>query len=294
MKIIFGQLSLVLLIWAAFYLWPYNVRIVFAFMIHDSNTLKGFQEFLENYYSEQHYYLVHIDKKLQKVDFSQSNVHVVDQQISVKWGKYSLLYSQLLLLKLARDLPFDYFYFLDGMTVPIKPLKELQQFLVKLHPESTAMFNKLPVPPCKINDNACGRTKARCIDEECTKYTITPHGAPVYKSTQWVMLSKPFTDYMFNNPKWFSQWLNFFKHTGVPDESFFQTLLMDSPFNKTQIFQQPMYTKWQYCFKYPKRKGFSPCWLTQADYVDIVTSNQWFARKIEIDNELRTSLYNRL
>eukprot|EP00835_Amoeboradix_gromovi_P003664 NODE_251_length_12882_cov_0.075334.p4 type:complete len:302 gc:universal NODE_251_length_12882_cov_0.075334:1392-487(-) len=284
---------LLILLWGLFYMWPVspNTRIAFGFMIHNEETLKGFEQFLFNYYSTNHHYLVHFDKKMSKIEFEQFNVHVVDQQINAKWGRYSLLYSELLLLKMSREFKYDYLYFLDGMTVPLRPLSTLENYLANLNPEACAVFDEAPSPACKYDHSACQRTRARCVDDDCTKYDITPNNAPIYKESQWIMLSRPFIEHMFSSTQWFTSWLNFFKHTGIPDESFFHTLLMDSKFNETQLFENPMFTKWTDCYRNPTRKGSSPCWLMEQDFIEVITADKWFARKLSLNSSLRDKLY---
>ena len=271
------------------------MKIAFAFLVHNEETLQGFQQFLTNYYSSNHHYFIHFDKKLEKVEFPLPNVHVVEQQVNAKWGKYSLLYSELLLLKASTNYRYNFLYFMDGMTVPIRPLKDLEDYLQNLNPDSCAIFDRKPFPACRYDRSACKRTKAKCIDKECTQYDLTPNNAPVYKFSQWVMLSRPFIDHLFSEAKWFADWIDFFKHTSIPDESFFQTLLMDSPFNETQVYENPMYTRWTDCQKYPTRKGGkSPCWLLGADHMEVVTSDKWFVRKLGMQSELREILYEEI
>eukprot|EP00834_Sanchytrium_tribonematis_P002372 NODE_72_length_24857_cov_0.454399.p8 type:complete len:294 gc:universal NODE_72_length_24857_cov_0.454399:9221-8340(-) len=288
-------LPIVILIWCLFYLYPIHPpRIGFGFLVHDHDTLQGFKEFITHYYSPNHDYFIHFDKKINKESFDQPNIHVIDQQIKCNWGKYSLLFAQLLLLKSADSTNIDYFYFLDGMTVPLRPLRDLESFLSELDPNTSQLFDDYPIPTCKYNWPECTRTKARCENSNCTRYDITPNHAPIYKYSQWVMLSKPFISYMFTNQKWLTDWIQFFKHTTVPDESFFHTIIMDSPFKNDQIYGIPVYTRWHDCLRYSKRKNWSPCWLLKDDYVDVMTSDRWFARKIAINSGLRSILWKEI
>ena len=82
--------------------------------------------------------------------------------------------------------------------------------------------------------------------------------------------------------QWIVDYLNehieygkFFEHSLCPDECFFQTLVMNSPF-ASSVKPYLHYIKWG------KGKS-SPRILTESDYQEIVDSSKLMARKFDID-----------
>ena len=82
------------------------------------------------------------------------------------------------------------------------------------------------------------------------------------------------------------EYIKLFKHSLCPDECFFQTLVMNSPF-ASSVKPYLHYIKWE------KGKS-SPRTLTESDYQEIVDSSKLMARKFDIDvdkeiiNKLKT------
>lgn len=71
------------------------------------------------------------------------------------------------------------------------------------------------------------------------------------------------------------EYIKLFKHSLCPDECFFQTLVMNSPF-ASSVKPYLHYIKWE------KGKS-SPRILTESDYQEIVDSSKLMARKFDID-----------
>lgn len=284
-KLFVGWVSTLVLIWMYFWQHKYHLNIVIGVLVHNEATFRGFLDILEMY--PQPEYIVHIDEKYKIPSVHlPHNVRILDKRLNIKWGRFSLVHAELLLLNYTKQYDYDYFVLLDGTTMPIVPYRQFQEDLKKLEGKSI-VFQHKPYETCKKGNSMCVRTKAKCFDDACTKYDITPNNKPVYKAAQWVLLGKEFIDYYHQNHQWALQWIKFFRNTRMPDESFFQTLLMDSPFNVDVVKRYVVYTKWRYCFQPPKRRGASPCWLVKQDFADVVTSDSWFARKIHINSNLR-------
>jgi hypothetical protein len=80
------------------------------------------------------------------------------------------------------------------------------------------------------------------------------------------------TEYLDENPSV----KKFFKHTGLIDEIFFQTILMNSPFRPQVNNDNKRYIDWS------KSKDGHPKFLTSADLEAIIKSDKLFARKFSL------------
>lgn len=94
-----------------------------------------------------------------------------------------------------------------------------------------------------------------------------------YFGSQWVCISgemeKWVEEYIKNHP----EFIEFYRHTNCPDESFFQTLLMNSPYqNRRQDYLH--YIDWSF-------GGNSPKNLDVSDIDRMMKSGKLMARKFE-------------
>lgn len=100
-------------------------------------------------------------------------------------------------------------------------------------------------------------------------------GFPPYGGSGYWNLSRECIEYIMefvhSNPKF----VRFFRYTSVPDEHFFQTMLLNSTLRDTIVNDSLRYINWQGCF------GPSPQVLTMADFDKLIASNALFARKFD-------------
>lgn len=89
-----------------------------------------------------------------------------------------------------------------------------------------------------------------------------------YTMVKWIQ------DYLDKSP----EFIKLFKHSLCPDECFFQTLVMNSPYSES-VKPYLHYIKWE--------KGMSsPKILKVADYEDLKKTEKIIARKFDIDVDL--------
>merc|ERR1712176_1372193 len=60
-----------------------------------------------------------------------------------------------------------------------------------------------------------------------------PKGIDVHIGSQWSILSADFMKYVIQHSPFHKQFYQYMSRTEIPDESYFQTLIMASPFCKT-------------------------------------------------------------
>lgn len=100
-------------------------------------------------------------------------------------------------------------------------------------------------------------------------------GFSYYFGSQWWCLNDKTVrwiyDYLHRQPKY----IKLFSHSLCPDECFFQTLVMNSPYVDS-VKPYLHYIKWE------KGKS-SPKTLTVSDYEDLKQTKKYIARKFDID-----------
>lgn len=170
-------------------------RIMFVLLCHNIQTAIGVVDFINAFYSKDHYYMIHLDKKakpsvksyLDKSIGEIPNILQVTRR-EAEWGKFSLGMLSLHLIrdayKVSENYPFEVLMFLDGATFPLVSLQELEKRVADLDHKNLLFYEKQRSRKniCEQNDkDLCSRSKSRCIDRKCTLFTLTPQNKPVYK-----------------------------------------------------------------------------------------------------------------
>lgn len=103
----------------------------------------------------------------------------------------------------------------------------------------------------------------------------SPNNLKYYFGSSWWCLNRLVVEYIIDYLNENPNYEYFFKHSLCPDECFFQTLVMNSPFRKN-VKPNLHYIKWV------EGKN-SPEILKEHDFKDIISSSKLIARKFDID-----------
>lgn len=276
-----------------------------AFLIQCHRLPKQLNELLNVLDNEDVQIFVHADKKsdIKEQIILRSNVHLLPDEwrVDVKWGKFSQVSAAINLLKYSRQFgSFDFYWQISGQDFPIKNIQEILSFLQNNKDKN---FINL----CKSRYN--GLNKSNNFDKRAELYfptwmsnrTLivkiirkiyviitggTANTFSIYRrkmvdkikpcfGSSWWCLNNDFVEYAINKIEQEPKLIKFFNNVSCPDESFFQTLFMNSPYVDTQA-EYLHYIDWS-------AGGSSPKNLTIKDYNDIVSSDKFFARKIDGD-----------
>ena len=96
----------------------------------------------------------------------------------------------------------------------------------------------------------------------------------IYKGMVWVSLPKDVVCYVLDYVKSHPEYMSDLGHTSIPEEFFFQTVLVNSVYKEHIICANLRYTDWS------TRHGSMPAYLDESDYEKIINSDCFFARKI--------------
>ncbi|NMD70854.1 beta-1,6-N-acetylglucosaminyltransferase [Bacillus sp. DNRA2] len=244
---------------------------------------------------------VHIDKKnAEQVSgkiIEHPRVKVLGTNINCEWGDISQVDTTILLLRevLASKNEYDFVALRSGQDLLVK--QGFNQFLTENNDKAFFHYKK-------VSDENLGFMKISWPKFARKRYTTThpvrvyrrvllncykkgfnlspnrkawPKDYSFYKGSQWFTVPIAVAEYIIKfldeNP-WYYQ---FFKHTLVPDESFFHTLVLNSPYQNRVVNSNLMFLKWGETLS----ERNSPQNLTSDDIPLIEAANEFFARKFD-------------
>ncbi len=232
-----------------------QMKICYLILAH--NNFRHLDRLIEALYRSDDCFYIHIDKK-SDVNYmpEYTNVHIIPQHIDIKWGGYSMIEASLALLRygVSHFSDADYYILLSGVDYPIRS----KQFLLDLLQQKKEYIDLAPVPvPFKpveryqyyyfnFERRNLKLYNPKFLLEVLLKKLNVKRTAPftVYAGTQWFALTRECVDYILKTIDEDKRYIEFFKHTLVPDEAFFQTIIGNSPF-LDNVASSLTYTDWE-------------------------------------------------
>jgi hypothetical protein len=178
----------------------------------------------------------------------------------------------------------DYAVLLTGQDYPIKANDEIRDVLTAAG--GLSYMNYFALPTSEWEGGGLDRIQRWHIEVLNRRFACPPAGwsfpkrrfpsgfRPYGGSSYWCLALdciKYVHDFVAANPRF----VNFFRHVDVPDELFFQTLLLNSPLADRIVNDDLRYIEWR-----NERSG-SPDVLTSVDFPAIHASPKLFARKFD-------------
>lgn len=249
-------------------------------------------------------FYIHVDKKsdISTEIIKKDNVYIVpeEERVDVKWGTYSQVEASLKLLFMAEPKKYDHYILLSGEDFLVKPVNELIDFLEENKNKNFINLfvskntngniqtnydkrNQILFPQCIMKKGIVCRIVRRLWVTITGGYKNTfkvfrrkdNNKIDYYFGSQWWCINKEFAKYITEFILSKKEYVEFYKKTSCPDESFFQTILMNSDFKETRV-DYLHYIDWS-------QGGNSPKYLDLTDYDNIISSGKFFARKISDD-----------
>ncbi|MDP2090193.1 MAG: beta-1,6-N-acetylglucosaminyltransferase [Candidatus Gracilibacteria bacterium] len=271
-----------------------NNQINIAYLVLVHRLPKQFKRLFKAIYSPNNYYLIHIDKKADKDlheeikefinDFQ--NTYILESE-NIVWGGYSMVQVELNGIKKLLEISdkWDYFINLSGQDYPLKSQKEITNYLSKnLNNNFLKVADQLIERPETMNridnyfvDNGTNMSEIKSKKREFLD-NVTP-----YIGGQWMILTRKCCEFIINDLET-KKFEKFYINTLIADESFFQTLLMNSSFTGKIINDDKRSIIWVADGDIKLRpKTFDN---TDIDYLSI--NDNLFARKFDdnIDSEI--------
>lgn len=262
---------------------------------------------------------IHIDKKVKNFDFEhylnlvkKSKIYFTDR-IDVRWGHYSLVETEMILLKESAKKKYYFYHLLSGVDLPLKTQKEIHNFFDK-YPNKQFIhfgtefqceqrkycieyyhFNKY------IRTNSHSKFQSlynhfnynfKKLQSKLNIKRYWDKGIELKFGTNWFSINHELAEYIISNHKWINKT---FKHTHCSDELFLQTLVYNSPF-KEQVYKLELNDDLSNCLRYIDWDRGNPYTFRSSDFESFLMRNEFFARKFSssIDEEIINKLYNYL
>ena len=199
-----------------------------------------FKRLFKAIYHPENYYLIHVDKKasLEIYDDIQGflanflNAHILERE-NVVWGGYSMVQVELNAIKYLLDInaEWDFFVNLSGQDFPLRSQYFIRDFLGKNKGNNFI----------KIANQATARPETMNRIENYFVETDTGFSGVPYKRTylkdvipciggQWMILTRECCEFICYSGE-AKKFEDYYLHTLIPDESFFQTVMMNTSFN---------------------------------------------------------------
>ncbi|MDR0541893.1 MAG: beta-1,6-N-acetylglucosaminyltransferase [Dysgonamonadaceae bacterium] len=231
-----------------------------AFLILAHNNYEHLKRFLTALNDDSVHFFIHIDAKSpapENLPFSEKTVFVPRE--TIYWGGFSMVKATLNLLEAAFSQGFDYYILASGQDYPVKPHAFLQKCLneggeymdVCISEEEIRVKTKKVLryywEKCDRRNKTSLQTLAVMGFEKSLRLLGVKKDLsqvpPIHHGAQWWALSHSCISYILNYLKENPQYLSFFKTALCPDESFFQTIVVHSPF-KEQLKEGLTYADW--------------------------------------------------
>ncbi|UTX50148.1 beta-1,6-N-acetylglucosaminyltransferase [Chryseobacterium sp. MA9] len=256
-----------------------HVRIAYFIMLHHKSEV--FKEMFKKIYTRDQFYLIHIDRKA-KPDFIEEiqlyavqfpNVYILDS-LNIVSGGFNMVQAELnameFLLNVSKE--WDYFINLSGEDYPLKSQNIIRQFL-STHKDRNYLFyydQKFYRPDTLQRIQSYFTEFAYVISSFIYKRTFMK-GVTPFIGGKWFIFTRETCLFLINN-KMVMDFEDYYLHTFLPAESFFQTVLMNTSFSdiiinddKRAVLEKSIFQNTQSTFNYIE---------------SLKSGNQLFIRKI--------------
>lgn len=257
--------------------------------------------YLINYFDTDFDIYIHIDKKGSITSEELSRLRQLDrvcgvyQRYVIHWGGHSFLKAILYLVKqvIAKG-GVDYVHLISGADMPIKKLDEFKSFF--LDKPKFEYLENFPLPARNWNGGGLNRViyyhlhdllnlrKSKNVNRENTfirfqqkwgiRRKISNRLPRFYGGGNWWSLSWECVNYVAKYTCENKRLFRRLRFSFAPDEIYFQTVIMNSPFAGRVVGNHMRYIDWQF------RNGNIPANLDLSDLDKIIDSPYLFARKV--------------
>ncbi|SFN94040.1 Core-2/I-Branching enzyme [Chryseobacterium oleae] len=268
-----------------------SITIAYLILVH--RLPDQFKRLFKAIYDPANFYLIHIDKKanleigedinvfLQKYP----NVHILKSK-NVVWGGYSMVQAELDGMKylLEMNMKWDYFINLSGQDYPLKSQEIIKDFLSKNNGKSyIKIADQEKSRPETMNriENYFEETEDKISEKTHTRgfmKDVIP-----YIGGQWMILTRSCCEFICNSTE-VKKFEDYYLNTLIADESFFQTVLMNTSFDGILVDDDKRAIIWIPDGDIKLR----PKTFTGTDLDFLQTGNHLFARKFDdnIDKQI--------
>ncbi len=256
-----------------------QVRIAYFIMVHQRP--EAFKTLLEKIYTRDQFYLIHIDRKasaettetIQDYVVQYPNVYILES-MNIVSGGFSMIQAELNAMEflLNASKHWDYLINLSGEDLPLRSQQIIRQFLTVNAGRNYIFYydQKFYRPDTlqRIQNHFTELTHriSSLIYKRDFMKNVTP-----YIGGKWFIFTRDTCSFLTNNEK-VMEFEDYYLHTLLPAESFFQTVLMNTDFNDIIVNDD-------------KRASYNPPLIGKDNYYSqflkfLAESNSLFINKV--------------
>ncbi len=276
--------------------------------------------------------VVHIDSAVADDEYTSfleatkdiPNLYVTDKRIHGVLDTRSLVDIVFIMIEYTKvkNLTYRNYCLLSGQDFPIKPISKINESLLKDYPlpyidctpydKHNWIYHKFKYTPflVKFNDfisnnfsrknpirkvlRAFAVTGRKCISllKQTSYDRFTKNGIDLYGGSAWWILPDVIIDFIYDEYARSAATVNHLLKTYTPEETFFQTMTMLSPYKDTvhinPVEQVAQSCKtWAYFFDEDKPFKGHPYIFTTNEFEKLRASSCWFARKFDTQQDCK-------
>ncbi len=280
------------------------MKHAYLIMIHDDFYV--FEKLIQLLDYEENDLYIHVCKKVKKFDFKKYKELVkkagiyFTKRINVKWGDYSQIKCELLLLESAtKNNTYQYYHLLSGVDLPLKSQKEIHEFFNKSDYEYVAFNKQFDLDRVLYYHFFTSNLKINCLRTKIhyklvfyqKKFNIKRNeNIKFQKGANWFSITDTLARYILSKKEFIKK---VFKYTYCADEMFLQTIIYNSPFINKVYNLNDEYDSIKRCIDW--NRG-SPYIFRMDDFDMLINSNRFFARKFSslVDKKIIDKIYEEL
>jgi hypothetical protein len=260
---------------------------VLAFIVSAYKNLDQLVRLVDRLSTGRNVVFIHVDRKTDDGAYGRfaaslagrPAVHLLERHIC-HWGGFGHVRATLKGIDalLARGLAFEHLVLLTGQDYPIKPLPAIERFFEENRGRSFMAYNPLPTewwsPRGGLDRVEYRHWRWRGRHVRLPWKRRFPAGLRPFGGGAYWCLSRACVEYVSKFIEARPEVVEFFKHVDVPDEIFFQTVIMNSDLADSVVNDNLRYIDWT--------RGPRPALLEARDLEALRESPKLFARKFDV------------
>jgi hypothetical protein len=255
-----------------------------AYLILAYNNFIHLQRLIDALTTDSSSFYIHIDKRVKAPEIKGRNITFIKRRNSY-WSTFNCVSPTIEMLKLAIKDDNDYCLLISGQDYPIVSNERIELELSngKQRIWLREGIGKNPISYYRyyhfLMERRNATFKYRLVKKlELLSRFILQKTIPfkIYTGSTWFGVTKECAHYILKTIDKDKRYINFFKHSRFPEESFFCTIIGNSPF-VNNITCDPSFTHW-------KKNHIGPVIITKELTPIIKKTPYLFARKFRDDS----------
>jgi len=268
------------------------------YLILAHKNLSQVDRLIMNLLTDQTYVYVHIDKRVNTAEIrrhkfaTETRVKIIRQRVAVCWGGFSMVRATLNLMRTATALGRQgHYILLSGQDFPLRPNESINSFFAANANKEFMNHWRLPYNGW-VNGgldrikyywfvDKIGMEKSDLFFNFQREHKMErPYfrDFPPYGGSQWWCLTLACVRYILKFVEQCPSVTDYFETTLIPDESFFKTIVMNSPFRDNVVNDNLRYIVFEGGRPHPNVIGM-------ADFPKLIESQKFWARKFDMHHD---------